>query len=199
MTSTRRADWSKRTAKKTPGTDVELDDSLALPVSPEQAWSRLEDIPLVASCIPGLDPTTLVDKGNGVYQATMTNTVMGVSANWDLEATIRPVHATRTLGVKLRGEDPKMKMKLDGGADVHVTSGADGNAALRYSAKVRVDGSLAAMGGPVIRTILGETITQFVEVVSGQEPATHRSLFTRILDVIRHWWRRLFKRTESEI
>lgn len=88
MTTTRRADWSKRTAKKPPGTEVEIEDVLELPVTSEAAWSRLDDVPLVAGCIPGLDPATLVDKGEGVYQATMTNAVMGISAHWDLEATI---------------------------------------------------------------------------------------------------------------
>lgn len=196
MSSTRRADWSKRTAKKPPGTEVNLADVLELPVSPEDAWTRLEDIPLVASCIPGLDPATLVDKGDGVYQAKMTNTVMGISANWNLEATIRPVAATRTLDVHLRGEDPKMKMKLDGGAKVVVTSGTAGDAVLDYTADLRIDGSLAAMGAPVIRTILADTITQFVQVVGDQEVARD-SLFDRFIGRLHQWWQRVLNRMKG--
>lgn len=191
MTTTRRADWSKRTAKKPPGAEVALEDVLELPVAPQTAWMRLDDVPLVASCIPGLDPATLVDKGEGVYQATMTNTVMGITANWDLEATIRPVAATRTLSVQLRGEDPKMKMTLDGQADVDVSSGSGGTSLLHYQAQLRVDGSLAAMGAPVIRTILADTITQFVTVVSGQEAPARRSVLGRLLDRLTQRWRRV--------
>jgi carbon monoxide dehydrogenase subunit G len=192
MTTTRRADWSKRAAKKPPGTDVAVDDVLELPVTPEMAWRRLDDVPLVAACIPGLDAATLVDKGHGVYQATMTNTVMGISANWDLEATIRPDGATKTLDVQLRGEDPKMKMKLDGNATVAVTPGAHDTTVLNYAAKLRVDGSLAAMGGPVIRSILSDTITQFVEVVSGQEAPARPSALARLVARIGAGWRRIF-------
>lgn len=191
MTTTRRADWSKRTAKKPPGTEVAIDDVLELPVAPETAWRRLDDVPLVAACIPGLDASTLVDKGDGVYQATMTNTVMGISAHWDLEATIRPDAATRTLDVQLRGEDPKMKMKLDGNATVAVSPGVQDTTVLNYAAKLRVDGSLAAMGGPVIRTILSDTITQFVEVVSGHEAPPRRSRLARLVARMSAGWRRL--------
>ncbi|WP_270887971.1 CoxG family protein [Pedococcus sp. 5OH_020] len=197
MTSTRRADWSKRTAKKPPGAEVALEDVLELPVTPQTAWRRLDDVPLVAACIPGLDPATLVDMGQGVYRATMTNTVMGITANWDLEATIRPLAATKTLSVQLRGEDPKMRMKLDGHADVVVTSGADGGALLRYEAQLRVEGSLAAMGGPVIRTILADTITQFVQVVSGEDASPRRSLLGRLLDRLTQRWRRIFNVAEG--
>ncbi len=196
MSSTRRADWSKRTAKKPPGTEVKVADVLELPVSPEDAWTRLEDIPLVASCIPGLDPATLVHKGDGVYQAKMTNTVMGISANWDLEATIRPTTATRTLDVHLHGEDPKMKMKLDGGSKVMVAAGTSGDAVLDYTADLRVDGSLAAMGAPVIRTILADTITQFVQVVGDQEAAKN-SLLDRFIGRLRQWWQRVINRMKG--
>lgn len=188
MTSTRRADWSKRTSKKPPGTDIAIEDVLELPVDPEAAWKRLEDVPLVAACIPGLDPATLVDQGDGVYRARMINTVMGISANWALEATIRPVPSTKTLNVGLRGEDPKLRMKLDGTADVVVAAGIEGQATLTYAAQLRVDGSLAAMGGPVIRSILSETITQFVQVVGGQDSTPKPSAFQRLrARLVRAW------------
>lgn len=92
--------------------------------------------------------------------------------------------STKTLNVQLRGEDPKMKMKLNGDASVVVKPGLDGNAQLSYAARLRVDGSLAAMGGPVIRTILSDTITQFVQVVGGHEVAARRSPVARLIDAL---------------
>jgi carbon monoxide dehydrogenase subunit G len=198
MTS-RKADWSKRTAKKTVGTTVVLDDRITVPVTPDRAWARLEDVPLVASCLPGLDTSSLVAESEHVYRARMTNTVMGISANWDLRATIEPNATTRTLRVVLDGEDRKLNMKLDGTATVDVKA-ADGNESLLdYVANLRIDGSLAAMGGPVIKAILADAIAQFISVVGGQEPAQKASAAARLRQRIADWWRRISGRREGTI
>jgi carbon monoxide dehydrogenase subunit G len=196
MTS-RKADWSKRTAKKTAGTTVELDDAVAVPATPDTAWARLEDVPLVASCLPGLDPATLVAVGPNTFRATMTNTVMGISANWDLRATISPDAERRTLRVVLDGVDPRLNMRLDGVADVAVRPHELGQALLDYTANLRIDGSLAAMGGPVIRSILSDAIAQFVAVVGGQEQVERPSLLVRLRERFQGWWRLLIKRSAA--
>lgn len=196
MTS-RKADWSKRTAKKTAGTTVALDDTVLVPAAPDLAWARLEDVPLVASCLPGLDPTTLVDEGDGVFRARMTNTVMGISANWDLRATIRPDAERRVLNVALDGEDSKLNMKLKGTADVLVRGEEAGQSRLDYTANLRIDGSLAAMGGPVIRSILSDAIVQFVGVVGGQEHAEHAAWHVRVRSALRDLWQRLSGRVAA--
>lgn len=193
MTS-RNADWSKRTAKKTAGTTVELDDTVAVPATPDTAWARLEDVPLVASCLPGLDPATLVAVGPNTFSATMTNTVMGISANWDLRATISPDAERRTLRVVLDGADPRLNMKLDGVADVAVRPHELNRALLDYTANLRIDGSLAAMGGPVIRSILADAIAHFVAVVGGQEQVERPSLLARLRERFQVWWRRVTKK-----
>lgn len=190
MTS-RRADWSKRTAKKTAGTTVSLDDTVVVPVSADRAWSRLEDVPLVASCLPGLDPATLRSEGENAYRATMVNTVMGISANWDLRATIKPVPADRVLHVVLDGADTRLNMKLDGVAEVSVMPGEGSHAQLDYTANLRVEGSLAAMGGPVIRSILADAIEQFVAVVGGQEPPVETSRLVRFRARLAAIWLRI--------
>jgi carbon monoxide dehydrogenase subunit G len=189
MTS-RKADWSKRTSKKTVGTTVVLDDKITVPVTPDRAWTRLEDVPLVASCLPGLDPASLVAESEHVYRARMTNTVMGISANWDLRATIEPDASTRTLRVVLDGADPKLNMKLDGTAtvDVRPAEAAD-ESLLDYVANLRIDGSLAAMGGPVIKAILADAIEQFVSVVGGQEPPQRVSAVRRTWLRVVAWWK----------
>lgn len=184
--ATRKADWGKRTAnKKTPGTTVELDDRVEVPASQDQVWSRLEDVPLVASCLPGLDPTTLVAESASVYRATMVNTVMGISANWDLRATIEPDAGRRRLKVLLDGTDTRLNMKMDGVAQVDVTSGtAPTQAVLDYTAHLRIDGSLAAMGGPVVRSIMADALNQFISVVGGVEQ-TRTGVWGRIKNFFR--------------
>ena len=194
-----KVDWSKRTANKTPGTTVSLDDVVALPTTPDEVWTRLEDVPLVASCLPGLDPTTLVSDGPNAFRAKMTNTVMGISAHWDLRATIAPDPERRVLDVHLEGDDSRLNMKLAGVASVAVRSDELGLALLDYNANLRIDGSLAAMGGPVIRSILGDAIAQFVAVVGGQEQVEPLSLSARLREWLRSWWTRITKKSSTDV
>jgi len=194
-----KVDWSKRTANKTPGTTVSLDDVVALPTTPDEVWTRLEDVPLVASCLPGLDPTTLVSDGPNAFRAKMTNTVMGISAHWDLRATISPDPDRRVLDVHLDGDDSRLNMKLAGVASVAVRPDEMGLALLDYNANLRIDGSLAAMGGPVIRSILGDAIAQFVAVVGGQEPGEPLSLHARLRERLRSWWTRITKKSSNHV
>jgi carbon monoxide dehydrogenase subunit G len=164
-----------------------------VPASPEVAWARLEDVPLVASCLPGLDPASLVAETDERFRARMVNTVMGISANWDLEATIQPDRTRRVLEVTLHGEDTRLNMVLDGTAHVAVHEGDVDETLLRYAADLRVEGSLAAMGGPIIRSILSDAIEQFVGVVGGQQPdAAPRPWHVRLIQRVRRWlsWRR---------
>jgi carbon monoxide dehydrogenase subunit G len=196
MTS-RKADWSRRTAKKTAGTTVVLDDVVVVPVTPATAWTRLEDVPLVASCLPGLDPASLVAESENVFRARMVNTVMGISANWDLTAVIEPDPTRHALTVTLGGEDTRLNMKLKGTANVLVRADESGHALLDYTADLRIDGSLAAMGGPVIRSILSDAIGQFVEVVGGQEPAEQVPWYVRFSELLRGWWARLTRRSDT--
>lgn len=196
--ATKKVDWSKRTAKKTVGTTVELDDTIVVPATPDAAWTRLEDVPLVASCLPGLDPASLVADGPNAFRARMTHSVMGISANWDLRATLVPDAAQRALHVVLGGEDTRLNMKLDGVADVAVRSAGSDVAQLNYTANLRVEGSLAAMGGPVIRAILADAIAQFVTVIGGAEHTSRQTPFARLRARLRIWWERLFKKPGTD-
>lgn len=191
MTS-RKADWGKRTStKKTPGTTVELADRVEVPTTTDQVWKRLEDVPLVASCLPGLDPASLVAESDAVYRARMSNTVMGISANWDLRATIEPDAPSRHLTVLLDGTDSRLNMKLHGVAGVRVVAGQrEGLAVLDYTANLRIDGSLAAMGGPVVRSIMADALAQFISVVGGVEPIQGGGVWSRIKQFFRSVWAR---------
>jgi carbon monoxide dehydrogenase subunit G len=197
MTS-RKADWGKRTAKKTPGTTVVLDDVVSVPVSPDQAWIKVSDAQFVASCLPGVDTATLTEEQPNVFRARMVNSVMGIDANWDLKATILPDEVARSLKVVFDGRDTRLNMKMDGDANV-VVRPDEGGAALDYDGNIRVDGSLAAMGGPIIRTIIRDSLDEFIAAVGGQESAKRMSWFARVRRLLRERWGRLFgRRTGAE-
>jgi carbon monoxide dehydrogenase subunit G len=187
--ATRKADWGKRTStKKTPGTTVELADRVEVPSTPDQVWARLADVPLVASCLPGLDPATLVAESDAVYRASMANTVMGISANWDLLATIQPDAASRHLTVRLDGTDSRLNMKMNGVAEVRVMPGETASiAVLDYTANFRIDGTFAAMGGPVVRSIMADALAQFISVMGGAD-RPQVGLWHRMQNFFRALW-----------
>ena len=193
--SSHKPDWGKRLTKKKAGTTVELDDQLVVPVGPDEAWKRLEDIPFVASCLPGLDLSTLHAESDTVYRARMVNTVMGISANWDLKATIAPDPARRHLTVALEGNDAKLHMQLNGTAEVSVLHQPAGQATLDYVANLRIDGSLAAMGGPVIRAIVADSIDQFVAKIGNVARSAPVPWHRRLIQRLRAWWKRISPRT----
>lgn len=186
--SRRNANWGERARKKQPGTTVELADQVTIERSPEQAWSYLSDVPFVARCLPGLEPSSLEDLGGNRFRAHMVHSVMGMTADWDLEATILPLEAERRLDVGLSGRDPKLGMTMKGTANVALKTASASSSVLDYTAEVRVDGKLAAMGGPIIRSVLGESLGSFVVAVGGEEakPPRRRSGFlARLLSRLR--------------
>ena len=104
--ASRQADWGARTRKKAAGTTVKLDDRVAIEAAPDQAWTRLSDVPFVASCLPGLVPGSLEALDDRRFRARMVHSVMGVDATWDLEATINPAPPTGGSRCCLRARSP---------------------------------------------------------------------------------------------
>jgi carbon monoxide dehydrogenase subunit G len=170
--SPRGTDWGDRASKRQPGTTVELADQVTIQRSSEEAWKYLSDVPFVASCLPGLEPSSLADLGENRFRARMVHSVMGMTANWDLEATITPFESERRLDVGLAGKDSKLGMTMKGTANVAVKDKSNTDSILDYTADIRVDGKLAAMGGPIIRSVLGDSLEGFIAAVGGEETAS---------------------------
>jgi carbon monoxide dehydrogenase subunit G len=190
----RQADWGARTRKKTAGTTVKLDDRVAIEAAPDQAWTRLSDVPFVASCLPGLVPGSLEALDDRRFRARMVHSVMGVDATWDLDATINPFPADRRLEVLLAGKESRLSMTMDGNARVALSPDEPSGSVLDYTADIRVAGSLAAMGGPVIRSVMGDALAGFVAAVGGQEVQA-RPKGGRLRQALRRLLDRLLRRT----
>jgi carbon monoxide dehydrogenase subunit G len=190
MTS-RHADWGERTRKRSAGTTVELTDEVAVAGTPDQAWVLLSDVPFVAACLPGLEPSSLEQVGENEFRARMMHSVMGMTANWDLNATITPLPAERRIDVRLAGTDGRLGMSMNGNADVAVKGEPGSGAMLAYTANIRVDGSLAAMGGPIIRSVMSDALAGFVAAVGGQETARPAHGLGRLREALARLFRRL--------
>jgi len=195
--SSRHADWGSRTRKRSAGTTVELTDEVAVDGTPEQVWALLSDVPFVAGCLPRLEPSSLEQVGEREFRARMIHSVMGMTANWDLDATITPFPVDRRIAVQLSGRDARLGMTMNGQADVVVKAAVASGACLAYTANIRVEGSLAAMGGPIIRSVMSDALAGFVAAVGGQEPASPPGLLQRIRQALARLFRRPGSRAAS--
>ena len=172
MSSSRHAHWGER-AKRKPSTTVDVGDRVEVDAAPAAVWARLEDVDAVAQCLPGLIEGSLTPAGENRYTALLEHSAMGFTARWDLVATIELSTPEQRMHVVLEGKDPKLGLTMDGWATV-VLDGASGAAAgrtsaLDYTGHVHVEGSLAGVGGPIIRGIVGDALDRFVQGVSGRE------------------------------
>jgi carbon monoxide dehydrogenase subunit G len=172
---------------------VQLSDQVVVDAPPESAWTRLSDVAFVAECLPGLEPSSLEEVDEGVFRARMVHAAMGVNAKWDLEARITPSPAERRLDVVLNGKEPRLNMQMSGSANVALQPNPPIGSTLDYTADIRVEGSLAAMGGPIIRSVMTDALAQFVAAVGGQE-AEAPPKRGRLREALRSFWNRLFHR-----
>jgi carbon monoxide dehydrogenase subunit G len=190
VSSSRHAHWGER-AKKKPSTTVDVADRVEVDAAPTAVWARLEDVDAVAQCLPGLVPGSLEPAGENRYTALLEHSAMGFTAHWDLLATIELSSPEQRMHVVLEGRDPKLGLTMDGWATVVLggaVAGDDGHvSALQYTGHVHVEGSLAGVGGPIIRGIVTDALDRFVQGVSGREPEARLGPFARFWRRIRQW------------
>lgn len=190
MSSSRHAHWGER-AKRKPSTTVDVGDRVEVEAERAAVWARLQDVDAVAECLPGLAEGSLAPAGENRYTAMLEHTAMGFTARWDLLATIELSAPEQRMHVVLEGKDPKLGLTMDGWATVVLDgSAADGggahSSALDYTGHVHVEGSLAGVGGPIIRSIVSDALDSFVQGVSGREVEAKLGPFARLWLRIRH-------------
>lgn len=175
---------------------MELADRVALGISPEKAWERLNDVEMVAACIPGLVPGSLERIGEHEFRALLTKTALGVTATWSLSADVRPSASDRRLAVRLEGEEPRLGLRLAGHATLGVEEGTTSPSTLDYRARMEVTGRLAATGAPVIGSQVDGIVRRFVASVA-EAPIARPRLLRRLLDLLLRVKRR-FRRLGQE-
>lgn len=189
MSSSRHAHWGER-AKKKPSTTVDVADRVEVDAAQAVVWARLADVDAVVQCLPGLVEGSLAPAGDKRYTALLEHSAMGFTARWDLLATIELSAPDQRMHVVLGGKDPKLGLTMDGWATVILDAAGDGlgrSSALDYTGHVHVEGSLAGVGGPIIRAIVSDALDRFVQGVSGREPETKLSPFARFWRLIKRW------------
>lgn len=143
------------------GTRVEVGETVRLAVPWQAAWARIEDSRSLAGCLPGLVPGSLEALGSGRFSAKMRHTALGVTAEWDFEVALAATPEDRRLDLQLAAREPRLRMEMTGGSLIHITE-SNGGTALSYEGSVEVRGALAALGAPIVRSVVAETLHRFV-------------------------------------
>lgn len=155
-----------------PTTSVEVTSNLSVPV--EQVWSVLDDMPLLARCLPGAELTE--DLGNGRYTGRARVAAGPVKLSFTGVAhLIEHDQTAGTLRVLAQGQDT-------GGAQTQaditlVATATDTGTHLCAHAAVYLAGRIARFGRALAGDISRRMFEQFAESVkhaatSGQAPAT---------------------------
>ena len=162
--------WDKR-RRALPSTDVHLDDTIDVPVDLDSAWRFIQDARAIAGCIPGLDPSSLVEESESRFHGTLKHVALGVPSTWALSAEIERDEPGHGLRVHLSGVEPRLNLTLTGNTDLALRAVDANESQLAYAGDVKVEGRLAGAGAPIIHRVIESIIERFLMQVgsAGQE------------------------------
>ena len=139
---------------------VDLDKEFELPGTTGQAWEFLQDIPGVASCMPGAEITETIDEHN--YKGKVKMKIEPATLAFHGAIEINGVdEQKRELHLVGKGQDSKgtSSATMDLTAWVAETDG--GVSTLKGNASVTVTGKAASLGGRMMMQVADQIMNQF--------------------------------------
>jgi hypothetical protein len=138
---------------------IDLSRTLDLPLSGAQAWSLLERIETVASCLPGAKITERVDASR--YKGMVTVKLGPATVNFKGELEVLAMDpATHHIHVAGRGTDG-----ASSAATLELTADLTGtgveSSRITASSEVSVSGKVASFGGRLMNAAADQLIGQF--------------------------------------
>lgn len=140
---------------------MEFDNSFDVPLTPEQAWSVLMDIPRIAPCMPGAELTEVVDPQH--YKGKISVRLGPVSLAFAGRVEINSIdEAGRSARVKAQGSDGKGRGAANATATFHIEPSAEGSRVMIHT-DLMLSGAVAQYGRGVgmIQATAGQIIGQF--------------------------------------
>ena len=139
---------------------VQLHRTFALPASADAAWTVLQDIAAVASCMPGAKITERVDEAH--YKGTVAVKVGPASLSFRGDIEVRSLDAAaRTVRLFAKGTDTTG----GSGASMDLTARVDAVDAkscnLVGESEVSMSGKAAAFGSRMIGPVSDQVLNQF--------------------------------------
>ncbi len=133
----------------------------------DQVWALFQDVPQLASCLPGAELTE--DKGGGVYAGKVTAKLGPMTATFEGEATVTADEAARTGAVNGRGMDRQGGSVGQVKMDYAVAPGDAGGTTLTVDADVILSGAAAQFGRTgLVKEMSNRLIGEFVKCVEAK-------------------------------
>ena len=154
---------------------MEFDNTLEVPLPPDEAWKVLLDIKRVATCIPGAELTEVGD--DFTYKGKVAVRLGPVALSLVGQARLEDIdHAGRKARVKAHGSDPKGRGNTDAVIDFRLVPAGAGTQVLIHS-DVKLSGSIAqyGRGSGMIHSFASQLIGQFGESLKAQLAQTQTS------------------------
>ena len=140
---------------------VDLDKEFNLPGSVTKGWTFLQNIPGVASCMPGAEITEEIDDSNfkGKVKAKIGPATMAFNG----DIVVKNVDSEKKeLHLVGKGQDTKGTSSATMDLTAWIVDGEDGNSVLKGQAAVIVTGKAASLGGRMMTQVADQILNQFV-------------------------------------
>jgi len=147
---------------------MEFDNTLEVPLPPDEAWKVLLDIRRIAACIPGAELTEVVDERT--YKGKVAVRIGPVAMSLVGRAWLEEIDsANRRARVRAQGADPKGRGSTDSVIDFRLEPAGNGTRVLIH-ADVKLAGSIAqyGRGSGMIQSVASQLIAQFGEALKTQ-------------------------------
>ena len=147
---------------------MEFQNTLEVPLPPEQAWAVLMDVERVAPCLPGAELTEIVDERT--FKGKVSVRLGPVALTFQGEASFEEIDTEgRKATINARGSDAKGR----GGAQAKVgfsLEPSETGSTVSIHTDMQLSGSVAQYGRGVgmIQDLAGRMIGQFAENLSKQ-------------------------------
>jgi carbon monoxide dehydrogenase subunit G len=140
---------------------MEFDNSFEVPLSPDQTWAVLMDIPRIAPCMPGAELTEIVDPQN--YKGKISVRLGPVALTFAGRVEFDSIdEATRSARIKAQGNDAKGRGAANATATFRIEPSNAGSKVLIHT-DLLLSGAVAQYGRGVgmIQATAAQIINQF--------------------------------------
>ncbi len=154
---------------------MKIEKSFELQHPGELVWSRMNDVHLVARCLPGA--SIIEELRDGRYKGRMSVKVGPMAAAFDGEIAIESRPADWTAVVSGKGADTRSSSRASGSMTYRLTDGSAPDATrVEVVSDINLAGSLAQFGkGAIMQEVANRITAEFVknfELALSTAPAT---------------------------
>src|SRR3954447_15173516 len=141
---------------------MKIEKSFELKHPRETVWSRMNDVRLVAGCLPGA--SIVDDLGEGRYKGRMSVKLGPMAASFDGDISIESRPAEWTAIVSGKGADSRSSSRASGSMTYRLSDGAaPGATRVDVVSDINLAGSLAQFGkGAIMQEVANRITAEFV-------------------------------------